>query len=131
MDLSQVDFKEHKHEKRNALKVPTDEMLRGAQALTMAQLTTSPFAPQGAQQQSQSPMQQPSHSQPIANKRMYTEEEVRRIVHEAIKLEGARVREEFQGILNEQLREQFNMFSRFNQDYVARSMQRSVNDYYS
>jgi len=53
-------------------------------------------------------------------KTTFTEEQVRKIVAEALTHQEGEIRLEFQAILNQQLSEQFQQFSQFNQDYISR-----------
>jgi len=55
-------------------------------------------------------------------KKYYTEEQVNKIVNNALKQREEELREEYNKILNERLAEQFENFSRFNQDYVYRQL---------
>uniref|UniRef100_A0A7S0V0D5 Akirin n=1 Tax=Hemiselmis tepida TaxID=464990 RepID=A0A7S0V0D5_9CRYP len=52
----------------------------------------------------------------------YTLEEVKSIVNNAVSLREAAVREEYERILSQKLCDQFQTFTRHNQDYVSRLM---------
>ena len=65
------------------------------------------------------------------SRKMYTEAQLHKKLTEALARQEEQLREEYDRVLREQLQEQFNMFSKFNQDYVARSMTRSTAEYFS
>jgi len=100
-------------------------MFKQALVLTMKQLATSPFAPSGYVPAV------PFTPQTSSSAQLYTKEQVQQIVRDAVRVREEELRAEFTEMLNEQLRDQFNVFSTFNRDYVSRSMARSENDYFS
>lgn len=62
---------------------------------------------------------------------LFTPSQVRRIVQEAVEQREAQLREEYDKKLNMLLQEQFEQFTRFNQDYISRQMNRTTPDYIS
>jgi len=62
---------------------------------------------------------------------MFTMEQVRGAVEEAVQRREAELREEYDRKLNQLLQEQFENFTRFNQDYISRQLRRSSADYIS
>mmetsp|Transcript_18482 Transcript_18482/g.33087 ORF Transcript_18482/g.33087 Transcript_18482/m.33087 type:complete len:191 (+) Transcript_18482:32-604(+) len=64
-------------------------------------------------------------------KNLFSEEEVKRIVHRALKEQEERLTEQYNKILNDRLAEQFENFTRFNQDYVYRQLRAKTSSYIS
>jgi len=62
---------------------------------------------------------------------LYTQQEVNKIVSLAVRETEEKLREVYDTILNEQLAEQFENFSKFNQDFVSRKLKNSTYDYMS
>lgn len=62
----------------------------------------------------------PSGQQPTN----FTREQVERIVRTALQLQETRLREEYDRLLSDRLREQFESFSAFNRDYISRQLQK-------
>jgi len=50
---------------------------------------------------------------------------VERIVRTALHMQESRLRDEYDRVLNDALREQFESFSAFNRDYISRHLQSS------
>lgn len=53
---------------------------------------------------------------------LFTYDQVAAIVRNAVELREEQIRTEYDRVLHEQLREQFDNFSSFNRDYVSRAM---------
>lgn len=81
-----------------------------------------PFVFEGA-----APAPQPQAPQ----QKLFSEEQVRQIVKEALAKREEEIRLEFYAILQDKLKEQFEMFSTFNRDQVTRQLRRSDADYFS
>jgi len=62
---------------------------------------------------------------------LYTAEEVKQIVLDALEERDSQLREEYNQILHDRLREQFDNFTRFNQDYISRHLKKSDFSYLS
>lgn len=62
---------------------------------------------------------------------LYTEQQVKRILYDALKRQQEQLREEYDKTLNQLLREQFDSFSSFNRDYVSRHLAKSDFSYLS
>lgn len=60
----------------------------------------------------------------------FTEKEVQKIVEEALAERETVIRAEFTAVLNDLLREQFESFTRFNQDFVSRQFRNSDDSSY-
>ena len=61
----------------------------------------------------------------------YSLDAVKRIVKSALQLQEDRLREEYNAVLNELLREQFENFDRFNKDYISRQLRNTDLSYLS
>jgi len=61
----------------------------------------------------------------------YSLDQVKRIVKSALQLQEERLREEYNAVLNELLREQFENFDRFNKDYISRQLRHTDLSYLS
>jgi hypothetical protein len=61
----------------------------------------------------------------------YTLDQVKRIVQSALQLQEERLREEYEKVLNDLLREQFENFERFNKDYISRQIAKTDLSYLS
>ena len=128
MEVDGGDEHEHKHKKSSAASCGSSTgMLKQALVLSNQQLTSSPFGPPAAAVNHH----QQAIRRPPPNLELFTREQVERMVTEALRLREEELRAEFTETLNAQLQDQFNVFSAFNRDYVARSMQRSEADYFS
>lgn len=64
------------------------------------------------------------------SKHVFTRADVERILHDALREQELELRQQYDAILRRQLHEQFSNFKRFNQDHIARSLQRSEHDYF-
>lgn len=73
----------------------------------------------------------PPQPQQQPQQKLFSEEQVRQIVKEAVAKREEEVRLEFYAILQDKLKEQFEMFSTFNRDQVTRQLRRSDADYFS
>ena len=62
---------------------------------------------------------------------LYTLDQVKRIVTSALQLQEERLREEYEKVLNDLLREQFENFERFNKDYISRQIAKTDLSYLS
>jgi len=62
---------------------------------------------------------------------LYTAEQVKQIVLDALEERDIQLREEYNQILHDRLREQFDNFTRFNQDYISRHLKKSDFSYLS
>jgi hypothetical protein len=62
---------------------------------------------------------------------VFSLEQVKRIVSNALQLQEERLRDEYNGVLNELLREQFENFERFNKDYISRQISKTELSYLS
>ena len=62
---------------------------------------------------------------------VYSLEQVKRIVKSALQLQEDKLREEYNAVLNELLREQFENFDRFNKDYISRQLRNTDLSYLS
>lgn len=87
-----------------------------------------PFVFEGA---APAPPQPQLQQQPQPSQRLFSEEQVRQIVKEALAKREEEIRLEFYAILQDKLKEQFEMFSTFNRDQVTRQLRRSDADYFS
>ena len=63
--------------------------------------------------------------------KLYTHEELRAVVNKALSIQGASLRSEYNGILQSKLAEQFQSFTKFNQDYISRQIKGSPFSYVS
>jgi len=79
----------------------------------------------GNQQQSSESDQQQQQQQ------LFTAEDVKRIVDRALKVQEGHLREQYDKVLTERLHEQFNMFAKFNEDFISRQMKHSEFHYMS
>lgn len=59
---------------------------------------------------------------PSYHHQLFTYDQVASIVRNAVEVREEQIREEYNRILQEQLREQFENFSSFNRDYISRTM---------
>ena len=62
---------------------------------------------------------------------VFSLEQVKRIVSNALQLQEERLRDEYNSVLNELLREQFENFERFNKDYISRQISKTELSYLS
>ena len=67
----------------------------------------------------------------LSRKETYTQEEVRQMLGVAMRISEARLREEYDRILTQKLQEQFQCFSQFQHDYVAKQYGTSNATYFS
>lgn len=65
---------------------------------------------------------------PAANEVLFTLEQVKAIVQRALDEKDAAMREEFDVIIRQQLAEQFEIFTKVNEDYISRQMRDSTFD---
>eukprot|EP00004_Rigifila_ramosa_P017612 TRINITY_DN429_c0_g1_i1.p1 TRINITY_DN429_c0_g1~~TRINITY_DN429_c0_g1_i1.p1 ORF type:complete len:182 (+),score=47.93 TRINITY_DN429_c0_g1_i1:633-1178(+) len=63
--------------------------------------------------------------------RMYSEEEVKQILNAALEERETKLREVYDRILLEKMQEQFNCFSRFNEDFISRQLRSNECSYLS
>eukprot|EP00301_Raphidiophrys_heterophryoidea_P022569 c6697_g1_i1.p1 GENE.c6697_g1_i1~~c6697_g1_i1.p1 ORF type:complete len:196 (+),score=39.88 c6697_g1_i1:66-590(+) len=70
-------------------------------------------------------------TQPQESEQKFTKDEVKSILEKALRDMEAKLREQYDGILQEQLAEQFQNFTKFNEDYVSRRMRTSTFEYVS
>ena len=61
----------------------------------------------------------------------YSLDQVKRIVKGALQLQEDKLRDEYNAVLNELLREQFENFDRFNKDYISRQLRNTDLSYLS
>jgi len=61
----------------------------------------------------------------------FTVSQIRKIVQDALTERERRLRQEYDEILNRLLREQFDNFTRFNEDYISRQFKRTECAYLS
>ena len=73
--------------------------------------------------------QTPIHSS--AGEKLYTHDELRAVVNKALSIQGASLRSEYNGILQSKLAEQFQSFTKFNQDYISRQIKGNPFSYVS
>ncbi|KAL7715797.1 Akirin [Entamoeba marina] len=66
-----------------------------------------------------------------SGKTQFSVDDVREIVTAAVRINEAKVREEYNGILTSQLQQQFQSFSRYQQDYLTKQYGESNISYYS
>eukprot|EP00276_Gloeochaete_wittrockiana_P020672 CAMPEP_0184336262 /NCGR_PEP_ID=MMETSP1089-20130417/4623_1 /TAXON_ID=38269 ORGANISM="Gloeochaete wittrockiana, Strain SAG46.84" /NCGR_SAMPLE_ID=MMETSP1089 /ASSEMBLY_ACC=CAM_ASM_000445 /LENGTH=160 /DNA_ID=CAMNT_0026661237 /DNA_START=291 /DNA_END=773 /DNA_ORIENTATION=- len=62
---------------------------------------------------------------------LFTIDDVKEIVAKALREREDELTSDYDRILNERLQEQFNSFSRFNQDYISNHLRKSEYDYMS
>ena len=72
-----------------------------------------------------------SSSSPTSTQPHYSLDQVKRIVKSALQLQEERLRDEYNAVLNELLREQFENFDRFNKDYISRQLRHTDLSYLS
>ena len=63
--------------------------------------------------------------------RLYTHEELRAVVSKALSIQGSSLRAEYNGVLHAKLAEQFQSFTKFNQDYISRQIKGNPFSYVS
>jgi len=63
--------------------------------------------------------------------KLFTREEVRTILNRALSIQGTALRAEYQTILQNKLAEQFQSFTKFNQDYISRQIKGNPFSYVS
>ena len=64
-------------------------------------------------------------------KKKYTLDQVQKIVMDSLKCQEEKLRVEYNKVLNRLLKEQFDSFTQFNQDYISRTISKSRPDYIS
>eukprot|EP00053_Salpingoeca_punica_P006489 m.61324 g.61324 ORF g.61324 m.61324 type:complete len:169 (-) comp13713_c0_seq1:477-983(-) len=70
-------------------------------------------------------------NKPSKNSDLFTSEQVKAIVERAVKEREIQLQAEYDEVLGERLQEQFNMFSKFNEDHIHRQLSQSTHMYMS
>eukprot|EP00301_Raphidiophrys_heterophryoidea_P021863 c6167_g1_i1.p1 GENE.c6167_g1_i1~~c6167_g1_i1.p1 ORF type:complete len:209 (-),score=59.08 c6167_g1_i1:332-886(-) len=73
----------------------------------------------------------PAQQQKQPQEQKFTKDEVKLILDKALREMESKLREQYDSILQEQLSEQFQNFTRFNDDYVSRRLRASTFEYVS